>query len=253
MKTIQLTDASIGFSTKRHAPRVLACGISARLQPGRLTCLVGRNGMGKSTLLRALAGFQPLLGGAVEVVDDAVPDAAGTALSALPNAQKSRLVAVVLTDNRQAQGLTVEEMVGLGRSPYTNFWGTLTDSDQRIVDEAMALTGISHLRKHRMDTLSDGEQQKTMIAKALAQQTPIILLDEPTAFLDYPSKADTLCLLARLAHEEGKAVLFSSHDLELVFHHADMLWLLEGGRMTTGPAQEMRPVVASALNMGPAK
>lgn len=255
MKTLQLTDASIGFPSRRKAPHVLASGIHARLVPGELTCLVGRNGMGKSTLLKALSGFMPLLRGSVDVVDQAETAGASpveeccVALSALSMAERARLVSVVLTDNRQAQGLTVGEMVALGRSPYTNFWGTLGDADRQIVARAMALTAISHLSGRRIETLSDGERQKTMIAKALAQQTPIILLDEPTAFLDYPSKVDTLTLLARLAHDEGKAVVFSSHDLELVMRHADTLWLLDGGSMSVGTVAQLQPLVADRLKV----
>ena len=226
---IRLSDASIGFRSRRGEPKVLASGMNACLERGRLTCLIGRNGMGKSTLLRALAGFDDLLEGTLEV--RCTNDATERAFSSLSSAERSKLVAVVLTNNSQAYGLTVEELVGLGRSPYTNFWGTLSEEDRRVVDESMALTGVSHLRKYRIETLSDGERQKTMIAKALAQQTPVILLDEPTAFLDHPSKVETLNLLARLAHEEGKAVLFSSHDLELALKQADVVWQLEDERL----------------------
>ena len=187
--------------------------------------------MGKSTLLRTLAGFDDLLEGTLEV--RCTNNEAERPFSSMSSAERSKLVAVVLTNNSQAHGLTVEELVGLGRSPYTNFWGTLSEEDRRVVNESMVLTGVSHLRKYRIETLSDGERQKTMIAKALAQQTPVILLDEPTAFLDHPSKVETLSLLARLAHEEGKAVLFSSHDLELALKQADVVWQLEDERLKT--------------------
>ncbi|MBR5657071.1 MAG: ABC transporter ATP-binding protein [Prevotella sp.] len=226
---MRLTDASIGFRSRHGAPKVLASSMSACVERGRLTCLVGRNGKGKSTLLRALAGFDDLQEGSLEV--RCTHEGEERAFSSLSNVERSKLVAVVLTNNSQAHGLTVEELVGLGRSPYTNFWGTQTETDRQVVDKSMELTGVSHLRKYRIETLSDGERQKTMIAKALAQQTPVILLDEPTAFLDYPSKVETLQLLARLAHEEGKAVLFSSHDLELALQQADVLWLLKEGRL----------------------
>ena len=173
---MRLIDVSVGFRSRQGEAHVLAKDVNARLEAGRLTCLVGRNGMGKSTLLRTMAGFQPLLKGEI-VVDDN-----GTSLSKLSNGERSRLVSVVLTGNSDVHGLTVEELVGLGRSPYTNFWGNLTESDCRVVDNAMALTGVTTLRKRRVETLSDGERQKAMTAKALAQQTPVMLLDEPTAF-----------------------------------------------------------------------
>lgn len=229
-----LTDVSVGFRSRHGAAHVLASGINARLEAGRLTCLVGRNGMGKSTLLRTMAGFQPLLEGEI------VPDGNDAPLSKLSHAERSKLVSVVLTGNSDVHGLTVEELVGLGRSPYTNFWGSLNDADRRVVDEAMALTGVTALRGYRVETLSDGERQKAMTAKALAQQTPVMLLDEPTAFLDYPSKVETLRLLARLAHEEGKAVLFSSHDLELALCYADVVWQLEDGHLAVSEKQAVR-------------
>lgn len=231
---MRLIDVSVGFRSRQSEAHVLAKDVNARLEVGRLTCLVGRNGMGKSTLLRTMAGFQPLLKGEI-VVDDN-----GMSLSKLSNGERSRLVSVVLTGNSDVHGLTVEELVGLGRSPYTNFWGNLTESDCRVVDNAMALTGVTTLRKRRVETLSDGERQKAMTAKALAQQTPVMLLDEPTAFLDYPSKVETLQLLSRLAHKEGKAVLFSSHDLELAFCYADVVWQLEDGHLIVSEKEAVK-------------
>ena len=231
---MKLTDVSVGFRSRHGEAHILAKDVNAQLEAGRLTCLVGRNGMGKSTLLRTMAGFQPLLKGEI-VMDDN-----GAALSKLSNGELSRLVSVVLTGNSDVHGLTVEELVGLGRSPYTNFWGSLTENDHHVVDKAMAQTGVTALRKRRVETLSDGERQKAMTAKALAQQTPVMLLDEPTAFLDYPSKVETLQLLARLAHEQNKAVLFSSHDLELAFCYADVVWQLEDGHLIVSEKEAVK-------------
>ena len=136
--------------------------------------------------------------------------------------------------------MTAEEVVGLGRTPYTGFWGTLGADDRRIVTESMEQVGVAHLAARTVTTLSDGERQKVMLAKALAQQTPIIILDEPTAFLDYPSKVDTLLLLTRLSHETGKTVFMSTHDLELALQTADRLWLMPGnGHVITGTPREL--------------
>ena len=146
----------------------------------------------------------------------------------------------MLTERPDVQHATVRELVAMGRSPYTGFWGRLDDNDEKVVDEAISLVGIDSLAKRLVTTLSDGERQKAMIAKALAQQTPIIFLDEPTAFLDYPSKVDTLLLLRRICREAGKTVFLSTHDLELALQVADCLWLMQsGGRMDIGTPKEL--------------
>ena len=133
--------------------------------------------------------------------------------------------------------MTVNELIGMGRSPYTGFWGTLTRKDKQIVNDAIALVGIEGLKERMVHTLSDGERQKVMIAKALAQETPVIFLDEPTAFLDYPSKVEILHLLHRLSREMNKTIFLSTHDLELVLQIADQIWLMdrEKGVLTGTP------------------
>lgn len=152
----------------------------------------------------------------------------------------SRLVSVVLTNCPEGMNMTVGDVVALGRAPYTGFWGTLGDEDKRVVNESMSRVGISHLAGRTVSTLSDGERQKMMIAKALAQQTPVIFLDEPTAFLDYPSKVETMLLLSRLSHDMGKTIFMSTHDLELALQTADTLWLMAGdGRVSTGTPREL--------------
>jgi iron complex transport system ATP-binding protein len=135
--------------------------------------------------------------------------------------------------------MTIEELVGMGRSPYTGFWGTLSKDDRRIVDEAIGLVGIGALRGRYVHTLSDGERQKVMIAKALAQQTPIIYLDEPTAFLDFPSKVEVMQLLHRLAHEQQKTIFLSTHDVELSLQIADCIWLMESGILNIGTHRQL--------------
>ncbi len=135
--------------------------------------------------------------------------------------------------------MTVEDIVGLGRSPYTGFWGTLDDDDKAVVEESMSLVGITHLRSRMIQTLSDGERQKMMIAKALAQQTPVIFLDEPTAFLDYPSKVEMLQLLRRLSHDTDKIIFLSTHDMELALQIADELWLMMPDGISVGTPAEL--------------
>ena len=206
MDSISLTGLSIGYRIK-GGEKIVADGIDVSLHSGELTCLIGSNGAGKSTLLKTLAGFLPKLGGHVHIK--------GREISEYTQKELSRLISVVLTSRLEVLNITVEEVVALGRSPYTGFWGTLGDEDKRIVRESMDRVGISHLAARTVSTLSDGERQKMMIAKALAQQTPVIFLDEPTAFLDYPSKVETMLLLSRLSHDMGKTIFMSTHDLEL--------------------------------------
>lgn len=209
----ELNNLSIGYGKT-----VVAHGINTQLEAGKMTCLLGPNGAGKSTLLRTLSAFQRPLDGNM-LLD-------GKSIDTLSAQELSRLIGVVLTDRIDVQGMTVRELVATGRSPYTNFWGALTSKDNQHIDQAIEQCGIQALVKRQSGTLSDGERQKVMIAKALAQQTPIILLDEPTAFLDFPSKVDTMLLLSRLAHEQQKAILISTHDLDLALQTADTLWLM---------------------------
>ncbi len=135
--------------------------------------------------------------------------------------------------------MRVYELAGMGRSPYTGFWGTLSEEDHRLVDEAICMVGIEALKERMIHTLSDGERQKVMIAKALAQQTPVIYLDEPTAFLDFPSKVDMMQLLHRLAVDEQKTIFLSTHDVQLALQLADRLWLMDEQGLHVGTPQEL--------------
>ncbi len=244
-----LQHLSIGYHHKRH-PHMVAEGLCASLKNGELTCLIGANGTGKSTLLKTMAGFLAPLSGSIRIsIEEGEGGERGeggncddnTAISMghLSVRQKARIISVVLTTSGEPLNLTVEETVGLGRSPYTNFWGTLTEQDKETVDQALRQTGAEHLKGRTMHTLSDGERQKVMTAKALAQQTPIIYLDEPTAFLDYPSKVELLQMFSQLAHNLGKTILLSTHDVELALQLADRLWLMQPGRLVTGTPQEL--------------
>lgn len=213
--------------------------ISLSLPCGRLVCLLGPNGAGKSTLLRTLCGFQPPIEGTVTI--------SGSDLTAMSAAEVARLVSVVLTDRPLTPSLTAAEMVGLGRAPYTGFWGRLSDDDRRLVSEAMQTVGVDSLATRRMGQLSDGERQKVMIAKALAQHTPVIVLDEPTAFLDYPSKVAVMKTLARLAHDEGKTILMSTHDLELAAQLGDELMEIENKHIRKITADEVSRIIGRLL------
>ncbi len=216
---LHFDNLTIGYRKGRREV-VVASGLSATLERGKLTCLLGRNGTGKSTLLRTLAGLQPPLKPQLSTV----------------NSQPS--VALVLTQRPDLRNLTAEEVVGLGRTPHTNFWGTLRADDHRIVAESLQLVGIETLANRPFETLSDGEQQKVMIAKALAQQTPMIFLDEPTAFLDFISRRELFTLLKRLAHDHGKAILLTTHDLALAEEFADTTWLLDDGKLQVSRPQK---------------
>lgn len=216
-ETIQLIDLGIGYQTK-HGVKSVAEHISGAIRSGELTCLLGANGVGKSTLLRTLSAFQPKTSGQIVIE--------GRELDTYTDKELSRRIGVVLTEKPDVRNMTVREMVSLGRSPYTGFWGTYSRDDLQIVDEAIAQVGIETLSCRLVQTLSDGERQKVMIAKALAQQTPVIYLDEPTAFLDYPSKVEVLQLLRRISRTAGKIIFLSTHDVELALQLADTIWLM---------------------------
>ena len=180
------------------------------------------NGAGKSTLLRTMAGLQPPTSGHIYVN--------GVELSQYSRRELARMVGVVLTERQvfSAQ-MTVEELVSLGRIPYTDFSGKLGDDDREMVENALARTGMRKMRRRPVASLSDGERQKTMIAKTLAQQTPVILLDEPTAFLDFESKIETFALLRSLSRENRKTIVVATHDLGTAFRVADILWIMKRG------------------------
>ena len=225
---ISLSHLSVGYT----ASQALVSDVNVELQSGQLHCLIGRNGIGKSTLLKTLTGFLPKLSGNL-LLD-------GQDIETFTQQALARKISIVLTQKPDVQNLTVAEVIGLGRSPYTGFFGKLRARDCVVVDDAIRSVGIEPLRHRMIQTLSDGERQKVMIAKALAQGTPIILLDEPTAFLDFPSKAETFQLLRSMAHEKDKLIVLSTHDLELAVRFADCLLEVEEGSLHTVTADEVR-------------
>ena len=239
-ETIQLKDLSIGYQTK-HNVKTVAAGINGAIRSGELTCLLGANGVGKSTLLRTLSAFQPQISGEI-LFSWKVEGGGWREISSMTDKELSKLIGVVLTEKPDVRNMSVRELVGLGRSPYTGFWGTCSKEDFRIVDEAIDMVGVGALTRRPVHTLSDGERQKVMIAKALAQQTPVIFLDEPTAFLDYPSKVEVLQLLRRISREAEKTIFLSTHDVELALQLADTIWLMtkrEVSPVTIGTPKEL--------------
>ena len=216
--TIHIKDLSIGYPGKGEV-KVVAGHINAGINSGELTCLLGANGIGKSTLLRTLSAFQPKLSGEIFIQ--------GKEIEQYKDKELSMAMSVVLSEKCEVRNMTVMELVGLGRTPYTGFWGTLDEDDKRIVERSISLVKIEKLADRMVHTLSDGERQKVMIAKALAQETPIIFLDEPTAFLDFPSKVEMMQLLHRLSRQTNKTIFLSTHDLELALQIADKIWLMD--------------------------
>ena len=215
---IKIESLSIGYRGKSNV-HVVANDINATICGGEMTCLLGRNGVGKSTLMRTLSAFMPPVKGSINIM--------GRSLSDYSDRELSKMIGVVLTERTDVRNMSVEELVGLGRSPYTGFWGTLRDHDLEVVADAIQMVGITGLRDRMVQTLSDGERQKVMIAKALAQETPVIFLDEPTAFLDYPSKVEIMQLLHNLSRTTGKTIFMSTHDLELALRIADTIWIMD--------------------------
>lgn len=221
MRKVSLSaqNLSIGYNETRHSKKkLLYSNLNFNLYAGELTCLLGPNGAGKSTLLRTLSGSQFPLEGEIQVQ--------GKDISTYKEQDLSTIFGLVLTDKLAAGGLTVRELVGLGRYPYTGFFGRLSSYDEQVIEKAMTDTGITHKATSYVSELSDGERQKAMIAKALAQECPIVLLDEPTAFLDATSRIEVMNLLYHLAVDHNKSILLSTHDIELALLLADRLWLL---------------------------
>lgn len=228
-KPIDITDLTIGYGTK-----IVRSHLTLSLNKGEMVCMLGRNGCGKSTLLRTLAGLQPALGGTYHIDD----------------------VAVVLTDRLHLDNTTVRDVVAMGRYPYTSFLGALTPADEQIVDASLsevfsADSQLSTLDSRLFNSLSDGEKQRVLITKALAQQTPVILLDEPTAHLDLPNRILVLQLLRRLAHEQGKTILISTHELELALHLSDRILLLsdQGAQLDTADNLKHNDAFTKAFGM----
>lgn len=217
--------------TLAYGERILMSGVSAEIAQGSLTALLGRNGTGKSTLLRAIAGLGYAAGGEVELC--------GNPLASMTPLQRASTVSFVTTDKVRIANLACEDVVALGRAPYTNWIGRMQEADRQIVARSLELVGMAAFARKTMDAMSDGECQRVMIARALAQDTPVILLDEPTAFLDLPNRYELAMLLQRLAHDEHKCIFFSTHDLDVAIALCDTAALIDTPRMHHLPVSEM--------------
>lgn len=217
--------------TTGYGKTVVSSQLSCTLPTASLTVLMGTNGAGKSTLLRTLAGFIRPISGSVCCGENNITHLAPRELA--------KTLSVVLTFRPTADALTVQQVVEMGRMPYAQFFAKSTTADAQAIERAMQLTQTQDLAHRFVNTLSDGERQRVFIAKALAQNTPIILLDEPTAFLDFPAKVHTMKLLSELAHAEGKSILLSTHDVELALRFADTLWLLSADGIVSGSPTQL--------------
>jgi iron complex transport system ATP-binding protein len=225
-------DLVVGYRASGRTSKAIAGPLTLALRPGELVCLLGPNGAGKSTLMRTLAGLQPPLAGRL--------DLGGTPLADLGAGARARQLSIVLTDRVEASGLTVLELVRLGRHPHTGWLGGLSAHDEAQVHAALAATGTEAFAPRLVGELSDGERQKVLLARALAQDTPVVLLDEPTAHLDLPNRVSLMRLLHRLARQTGKAILLSTHELDLALQAADRIWLLPAdGRLHTGTPEDL--------------
>lgn len=214
-----------------HPDRPLSPPLNLHLGGGELVALLGANGMGKSTLLRTLAGLLPSLAGTIHLGD--------RPLDCYSAAQRSRRIALVLTESLDLPAMTVGELVALGRYPYSSWWGTLGRGDRRAIRWALNALELQPLRRRAIAELSDGQRQKALIARALAQETPLLFLDEPTAFLDLPRRVGLMHTLRSLAHETGRSLLLSTHDLDLALHFCDRLWLLTPEGMAQGIPEDL--------------
>lgn len=221
MSILTTHNLSIGYS-KKGITDVVQSGLNLELRAGELVCLIGPNGSGKSTLLRTLTGLQKPLSGKTSID--------GKEISKLKQREKALLIALVLTERVDIENATVYNIVSLGRHPHSSWWGSITDSEDEIINEAIEMVHLGHKAHHNINELSDGERQRVMIAKALAQDTPIIMLDEPTAHLDLPNRVEIMLLLHRLAHKTDKSIILSTHELDLALQAADRIWLISSDR-----------------------
>ena len=214
---LDLDSLAVGY---RSAAGPLLSGMEVSAEPGDFICILGRNGSGKSTLMRTIAGLQPALAGRALL--------AGEDIASLRPGTRARRIAVVLTERAFNPGLRVEDVIALARQPFTGWEGRLGDADRAAIADAVAVMGIAPFLRRYFSNLSDGERQRVMIARALAQTPRLMILDEITAFLDLPSRVEIMALLRSHARRHGQVVLLSSHDLDLSLQLSDRVWLLDG-------------------------
>jgi len=227
---LQVNDLSIGYRNKKNITCV-SDKINLSLPKGSMVCILGKNGIGKSTLLRTLSKVQPKLSGEIIIGKQKI--------EAISNAELAKKMSLVLTERIPENNLTVFELIALGRQPYTNWVGSLTDDDHIHIQQAIQKTNIEEIIHKKHFELSDGQLQKVMIARALSQNTEIIALDEPTAHLDIHNKIEILTLLKKLSNELHKTVLISTHEIHLALQLADELWLMKENGITAGKTEDL--------------
>jgi len=227
---IKTSNLSIGYASKKHVNTV-ASNLNIQLKPGNLVCLLGKNGIGKSTLLRTITKVQPSLDGKVLIND--------SKLEVLTNADLAKTLSLVLTERLPDSSLTVYELVALGRQPFTNWIGYLTTNDLQVIQSSFEQTNTQHLKDRKCFELSDGQLQKVLVARALAQDTPIIVLDEPTAHLDLHHTINTFSLLKNLAKNFNKTIIVSTHEANLALQLADELWLMTPTKFISGKTDDL--------------
>lgn len=229
---LKISDLLIGYKLGRNQVKTIAGPLQLSLGQGQLICLLGPNGCGKSTLIRTIAGLQPALKGSIILQHEN--------LLQMKAPELATKLSLVLTDKVRSGNLDVYALVALGRYPYSGWLGILNDLDKAIIAKAMEATGITAFAARKMDSLSDGEAQKVMLARAIAQDTPFIILDEPTAHLDLPSRIQLMRLLHQLCRETNKTILISTHELDLALQVADQLWLMTSdGKLQAGMPEEL--------------
>lgn len=230
-KIIELSNATVGYKLKAKSDKVVKSDISVYALKGELVAVIGENGVGKSTLLKTIAGFQPPVSGNIRIC--------GKPISTYREKDLALLMSFVSTEIIRVSNLSVFDLVSLGRYPHTNWFGKLLEEDQNIIEEAISSVGLRGYEHRMVNHLSDGERQKVMIARTLAQNTDIIVLDEPTAFLDLSNKYEIVHILHRLASDKGKTILFSTHDLTTAITESDRLWLMLPNSVEQGAPEDL--------------
>lgn len=224
-KVLELKNFGVGYGQ-----RMLLCGVDTGFGSGTLTALLGRNGAGKSTLLRALAGLGRYTGRV---------DVCGVDLRKMPPRELAKRISFVSTERTRIAAMRCRDIVAMGRAPYTGWTGRLSAADEEIVDSSLRAVGMQDYADRTADTMSDGECQRVMIARALAQDTPVMLLDEPTSFLDLPNRYELCDLLGRLAHDKNKCVIFSTHELDIAIALSDRIALIDSPELINLDTEEM--------------
>lgn len=217
MTILKTSSLKIGY-THRKKNTIIQSDLNLIVKSGEMVCLIGPNGSGKSTLLRTLAGLQLPLSGK-SIIN-------GVDIQKISTRERALLISLVLTDRIDIENATVKSVIAMGRHPHTNWWGSVNEETLTQVQKAVSMVHLENKSDKLIAELSDGEKQRVMIAKAFVQDTPIIILDEPTAHLDLPNRVEIMLLLHKLAHETGKTVIISTHELDMALQAADRVWLM---------------------------